>query len=336
MLASEAAAPALRRGPDYLAGTARLSLVLAYQPGWQSLADLAEIRRHIADIERSIAVFVLPGTLPNSVSRRQAGRRPTLVVSPGPLTGFRPQRGTVYQGKPIAKIEQLKRLTAAGVRVPRTAVLGPEMTLDPKVWGAFVVLKPGDLATSSRGIGVGLSRTERVRYRAPADYPARHPGRRGPMIVQQFIDTGPHVEVYRVLTLFGEPLYCQRMHSREPRVGLDADDAHIEAAMIASQAFDEVETFVAPRDVLDVARAAHAAMPEIPLKGCDIMREAGSGRLYVLEVNPGGNTWHFSSRFLADIRRKNGAAFEQERRRQFDAMRTAARVLVEKTVSEAA
>ena len=95
------------------------------------------------------------------------------------------------------------------------------------------------------------------------------------------------------------------------------------------------ETFVRPPDVLEVARTAHAAMPEIPLKGCDIMREAGSGRFYVLEVNPGGNTWHFSSRFLADIRRKNGVAFEQERRRQFDAMRTAARVLVEKTLSEA-
>lgn len=336
MLAYEAAAPALRRGPGHVADTARLSLVLAYRPGWQSLTDLAEIRRHVADIDPSIAVFALPATQPNSVSRRQAGRRPTLVVSPGPLTTFRPQRGTVYQGKPIAKIEQLKRLAAAGVPVPRSAVLGPGASFDPKVWGAFVVVKPGDLVTSSQGIGIGLRRTERVRYRAPSEYPPRHPGRRAPMIVQQFIDTGPHVEVYRVLTLFGEPLYCQRMVSREPRVGLDADDAQIESAVIASQAFDEVETFVQPRDVLEVARAAHAAMPEIPLKGCDIMREAGSGRLHVLEVNPGGNTWHFSSRFLADIRRRNGVAFEQERRRQFDAMRTAARVLVEKTVSEAA
>jgi hypothetical protein len=29
-------------------------------------------------------------------------------------------------------------------------------------------------------------------------------------------------------------------------------------------------------------------MPEIPLQGIDIIREAGSGRLFVLEANPGG------------------------------------------------
>jgi hypothetical protein len=336
MLVQDSAAPALRRGLAHSNGGRRFNLVLAYRPGWQSLTDLAEISGHVADIEPAIEVFLLPSTLPNSVSRRQAARRPTLVVSPGALTGFRPRRGTVYQGKPIAKLDQLRRLAAAGVRVPRTTVLTPDTVLDPKVWGAFVVMKPSDVATSSWGRGIGLSRTGRVRYRPPPEFPAGHPGRRGPMIVQQFIDTGEHVEVYRVLTLFGEPLYCQRMVSQQPRVALDAGDAEIEASVIASQALDEIETFVQPRDVLDMARAAHGAMPEIPLKGCDIMREAGSGRLYVLEVNPGGNTWHFSSRFLADIRRKNGAGFEQQRRRQFDAMRAAANVLVAKTLSEAA
>jgi hypothetical protein len=311
------------------------NLVLAYRPGWQSLSDLGEIKRHVADIEPTIEVFILPATLPNSVSRKQIAMRPTLVVSPGPLVGFDPPRGLVYQGRPVAKLQQLKRLVAVGVRVPRTAVLGPDTRLDPAVWGAFVVIKPADLATASYGAGIRLSRTERVRYRPPAEFPAGSPGRRAPMLVQQFIDSGEYVEVYRVLTLFGEPLYCQRMVSRQPRVALDADDATIESAIIASQALDEVETFVSPADVLGVARSAHAALPDVPLKGCDITRDAKSGLLYVLEVNPGGNTWHFSSAFLAEIRKANGPAFELERRQQFDAMRTAARVLVAKTLQEA-
>lgn len=322
--------------PGAARGALSRNLVLAYRPGWQSLSDLGEIKRHVAEIEPTIEVFILPATLPNSVSRKRIALRPTLVVSPGPLTGFNPPRGRVYQGRPVAKLQQVKKLAAAGVRVPRTTVLGPNTRLDPAVWGPFVVVKPADLATASYGVGIKLSRTERVHYRPPADFPAGSPGRRAPMLVQQFIDSGEHVEVYRVLTLFGEPLYCQRMVSRQPRVALDADDATIESSIIASQAFDEVETFVSPGDVLDVARAAHAALPEVPLKGCDIMRDARSGLLYVLELNPGGNTWHFSSAFLADMRRANGPAFEQERRRQFDAMRTAARVLVEKTMSEAA
>jgi hypothetical protein len=290
----------------------------------------------VVDLDPTIGVIVLPATARNSVSRRQAARRPTLVVSAGPLTGFRPERGVIYQGWPIPKFEQLRRLAAAGVLVPRTTVLRSDTVLDPAVWGEFVVVKPSDAATSSYGLGIGLMRTARVRFKAPGDFPVGHPGRRGPMLVQQFIDSGENVEMYRVLTLFGEPLYCQWMRALERRVALDADDATIEAAVIASQALDEHEAFVSPADVLKVARAAHAAMPEIPVKGCDIVRDMSSGRLYVLEVNPGGNTWHFSSRFLADMRRKNGAAFEQERRQQFDAMRTAARVLVDRVVAEAA
>jgi hypothetical protein len=322
-------------GPAGRGGTASRHLVLAYRPRWQSLDDLQTIAGHIKEIDPSIRTFILPGTEPNSVSRRAAAVRPSLIVSPGPLTGFRPIRGKVYQGSPIAKLVQLDRLASAGVAAPRTEVLTPELRLDPAGWGDFVVLKPSDMGSSSRGRGIQLVATRRVRYLAQAEYPEDHPGRRAPMLVQQFIDTGERLTLYRVLTLLGEPLYCQFMRSRDPRVDLSAPDDVIEAAVIANQRVEEDEFFVNEPDVLAVARAAHAAMPEIPLKGCDIIREAASGRLYVLEVNPGGNTWHFSSRFLADIRDRNGPDFEMQRLRQFDAFRTAARVLAEAVLREA-
>ena len=155
------------------------------------------------------------------------------------------------------------------------------------------------------------------------------------MLVQQFIHTGDRLTLYRVLTLFGEPLYCQFMRSRERQVDLSAADHLVEAATVANQAVEEDEFYVDEPDVLAIARAAHAAIPEVPLKGCDVIREAGSGKLYVLEVNPGGNTWHFSSRFLADKRARNGPAAEEQRLRQFDAFRTAARVLAEGVRHEA-
>ncbi|MEJ0098026.1 MAG: hypothetical protein WDM84_09030 [Bauldia sp.] len=60
----------------------------------------------------------------------------------------------------------------------------------------------------------------------------------------------------------------------------------IEQAVIAAKALDEEEEHSSTTPASSqVARAAHAAMPEVPLKGCDIMREAATGRLYVLEVN---------------------------------------------------
>ena len=57
-------------------------------------------------------------------------------------------------------------------------------------------------------------------------------------------------------------------------------------------------------DILALARRAHAALPEIALQGIDIIREAGSGKLFVLEANPGGNTWIFSKGAMTERLKK--------------------------------
>jgi hypothetical protein len=311
-------------------------LVLAYRPGWQSLSDLAAIERHVRDIDRTIATFVVPTTSRSSATRKLAAARPSLVVSPGPIQTFRPLRGKVYQGSTMPKDEEVRRLVEGGVPVPKTALLTPDLVLDPAEWGEFVIVKPTDLITSSHGIGIVLMRTARVRYIAPRDYPPGHPGRRGPMLVQQFIDTGPEIKTYRVLTLFGEPLYAQLNIGDANPFRRDADDTTLERAPVALQAANTRRAvLVKEPDVLALARAAHAALPEIPLKGCDLLREAGSGRLWVIELNSGGNTWHFSSRYGQRLLRSLGHEFATARRRQFDALRTAARVLVERTNAEA-
>ncbi len=311
------------------------NLILGHTIGWQSAEDWHAIARHVRDIDPRIETFIARTDLPNSATRRMAASRPTLVVSPGPLSRFRPSRGSIYQGRAIPKLEQLRFLAAAGVNIPRTRVLTADLRLDPAEWGDFVIVKPTDLATSSYGRGIQLMRTGRVRYIAPHDYPADHPGRRGPMVVQQFIDSGDRISYYRVLTFFGEPLYAQLSWGTEQRIDLAASDEAIESSVIATQPLEKNKAFVDDRDVIALARAAHAAMPDVPLKGCDIIREARTGTLYVLEVNPGGNTWHFSSSYLARNRAANGPEFEKQRRDQFDALRTAARTLVQRTNAEA-
>jgi hypothetical protein len=246
-------------------------------------------------------------------------------------------RGKVYAGRMIPKLEQLRRLEAGGVPIPRTEVLKPGIKLDPAEWGEFVIIKPTDILSSSKGRGIQLMRTERVRYIAPDDYPPRHPGRNGPMVVQPFIDTGPELLLMRVLTLFGEPLYMTRMRAPRPVMDLaGADDDTLENMKIATQIADEkINDFVADEAALAMARRIHAAVPEIPLKGSDIMRDVRTGAMYVLEFNPGGNTWHFSSRSSAPSRARRPPEHEIRRKQQFDAFRTAARVLVERTRAEA-
>jgi hypothetical protein len=311
-------------------------LILAYRLGWQSIDDLNEIAGHIREIDPSIETFIVPALSRNVVSQRTAATRPTLVISASALGAFRPLRGRVCQGALIPKIDELRMLERAGVNVPRSALLTPDLRLDPAEWGEFVILKPTDIPTSSRGTGVRLMRTRRVRFRAPPEYPPDHPGRFGPMMVQQFIDTGPAISSYRVLTFFGEPLYAVREESLSARVPLTATDEEIESAPIAIQASRETrDRFIDDADVLALARRAHAAIPGVPVKGCDIVRDAATGKLFVIELNCGGNTWHFSSDHLAATRAKNGQAFELCRRQQFDAMRTAARIAVEHTNAEA-
>jgi glutathione synthase/RimK-type ligase-like ATP-grasp enzyme len=179
-------------------------------------------------------------------------------------------------------------------------------------------------------------RAQRVRYRLPREYPEDHPGRNGPMLVQQYIDTGREPGIYRVLMFLGRPLYAYAIRGVSNAVDLNADDATLESAVIASQAFTGAQReFVAEADVLDIARQADAALPEIPLKGCDVIREAATGRLYILEVNAGGNTWHFSSGYFRQLRRELGSDFVQTMHAQFDAFRTAAAALVERVNSEA-
>jgi hypothetical protein len=311
-------------------------LVLAYQPGWQSMSDLGTIARLVRALDGRIGTFILPATHRNSASRKAAATRPTLVASTAPLTVFRPLHGRIYQGYPIPKIEQLRRLHAAGVPVPLTTVLGPETVLDPALWGEFVVVKPTDMPSSSHALGINLFRTRRVCFVPPPDYPADHPGRLGPMVVQQYVDTGERLTTYRVLSFFGEPLYAMLMRTVIRRVDLGSPDAVIEAAPIAYQAdADRERLLIRDTDVLAMARAAHKAFPEIPLIGCDIVREARTGNLYVLELNPGGNTWHFSSDSASEMRARMGPEQVEKMRQQFQALRTVAIALVSRTIAEA-
>jgi hypothetical protein len=301
------------------------NLVIVHQPGWQALEDWRQIGAHIRRLDPTTGVIILPYDEPNTDLAAHAAKLPTLVFSPGPLGRFQPRRGKLYHGQLMSKFEELRHLAAAGVPVPRSQLLTAETRLDPVLWGELVVLKPS--VDASMGNGVQLIRTERVRYTKPAEYPRGHSGRNGPMIVQQFIDTGPNVNNVRVLTLFGEPLYCQLTIARDRRTELNLDNATLEAAPIATQAFPRNRAFMYDADMIALARKAHFAIPQVPLKGVDMVRQVGTGKLYVLEVNPKSNTWHFSSNLMERITAKNGGPPPEEYKSQLDGLGTAAHVL---------
>jgi hypothetical protein len=306
------------------------NLLLVHTPPFQDVADWHGVRERIAQRASDIEVRIADNRNPDPAIAPWQVSRPSLVFSPLVLHRYRPPGGAVYAGQDIAKGPEARRLAAAGLPVPWTARLTPGLRLDPALVGEHVIVKP---AHGTLGKDVRLVPT--------ADLAALYPGltRDGSrrMVVQQFID---HVDedgrprTYRCLTAFGEPLYLAEWRWAEPRRPL-AEIARDPAGIIASnhQAVARSRQFVALPDVLALARRVGRAMGDIPCLGQDIVRQTGTGRLFIIETNPGGYTWHLSSKYS----RRPGYDREiaEARYRQFGALDIVAEQLILKTRAEA-
>ena len=304
------------------------NLVLVHSAGWQDVGDFETIKAIIEDAAPDIEVFIASNDIRSSLTRKRAATRPTLVFSPIRLLEFRPDRGKIYQGRPMSKLEEMQRLAAAGLPVPIFEEIRPGATLSVEDFGPFVVVKPSD-AFASWGQGIELRRTREVEYRAPGEFPDGHPGRKAPMVAQKFIDCGKAMTC-RVLTLFGATLftYC-RQSTRD--LALDPAKAVYEPSDFMPAQPDRIAYVARDPDILALAAAAYRAVPEAALQACDILRDANGG-LHILEINPGGGTWMLSSASADGYREALGIA---DLAAEFDAFHVCARELIARTRAEA-
>lgn len=318
---------------------AERNLVLVRTERSQSEEDLLEIKALVEAQAPDIEVFIVDNRAISSVTARRAASRPALVVSNYVLDQFRPRRGKVYAGRWIRKQEQQRLLEAHGIPIPKAVLLAPDTVLDPAEWGEMVVVKPTTERFTSYGKGVALRRTTAVRHVSP---PSPAPGERpqaSQHIVQRFIDTGPCPVSYRVLTFLGEPIYSLRFRLVAPLGPLPAGDEALAALQIAANSEGRVAELSRDEEVLAMASRVHAVAPDVPLKGVDVVRDVRDGSLWVLEFNPGGNTWGFSSAVGRKVREMLGNGDEAHGREalkaHLDGFRTVARLLVERTRTEA-
>jgi hypothetical protein len=86
--------------------------------------------------------------------------------------------------------------------------------------------------------------------------------------------------------------------------------------------------------IISLSKRVALAFENIPLLGIDFVKDAKTSKLYVLEVNAGGNTWHFSSNLWA-ARRQANPDLTRAMKEQFGAFDIAAKVLVENVRSRA-
>lgn len=301
------------------------NLILVSERRHMDPADFETIAALVRERCAEIEVFVVENGSLNMRIARQAAQRPTLVICPTPLDMFTPRRGRILQGSWIGKIEEMQRMEAAGLPVPRWTVIEPETRLDESEWGPAVIVKP---AFGGQNRDINLVPTGSVRYQKPDTFPENHRGRLGPMIAQQFIHTGPRPGEYRVLTLCGRPLYAiKKTTDGLPPFVWPPEPNFSGRADFGSPTGDEIIEFADESDILTLAADVQKAMPDVATIGCDIVREAGTGRIFVLEANCKGFSWHLSSPSGRRQQAKSGLDFHS----QFDSFSTAASILIDST-----
>lgn len=308
--------------------------------------DFKEIARKVMAIDKGIAVYT---TASSSLAQLPslAWLWPTLVVALTSEYRLQVKRGTVLKNTQVEKFAQYEIFRRAGIPTPPTLPFRFGMTLDPMLFGEFVVIKPMDLDLTSQGKGIQLFRRHRLERVGPGDFPLDHPihSALDGYLVQKFIDTGPYPCYHRIQTFFGSVMYCWHTMSMSRRAALDAPDSDIESAVVDVKGGSEKSRkLVKVTDVERLAARVHILFPEIPILACDIIREDATQALYVLECNPGGNTWHISSRtgekirtYFGDVKANGRERANQLGRRmlieQYGAFDVVAKTLVEKTRS---
>ena len=136
-----------------------------------------------------------------------------------------------------------------------------------------------------------------------------------------------------MVTFFGEALLCWHCEASHRYVPLNShwDFKAKGGITVVSNKTDSTYRLADDADVLFLARQAHAAFPGQPLLGTDIVRDAETGRLYVIECNPRGDAWLISSDMGRMIESANGLNFIG----QFGALDIAAEALVRETRARA-
>jgi hypothetical protein len=321
----------------------RRNLVLVHR-GPEYEQDFQEISEKIFAMDPDITIYALSAGSDDQLPEA-AWQWPTLTVAFTSRYKLKVRRGLILNNYQIDKLAQQKIFREADIPTPPTLPFRFGMKLDPVLFGEFVVIKPMSLGLTSDGKGIQLFRRNRLEQMTQEEFPkghAIHRDRQG-YLVQKFVDTGHRTTWHRVSSLFSRPLYSFFSISEQPVVDLESPDAVIEKTDITNViSTKRTQMFSADQDVLNLAIKVHGAFADIPLLGVDILREQKSGALFVLECNPGGNSWHFSSKNGREWRLLIGkfgdvsAKTAEEKAKdllinQFGAFDIAAQVLAEKT-----
>jgi hypothetical protein len=294
------------------------NLVIFHNPRHQDVSDFLSIRDMMARRAPEIEVSIVTPDTPASFWPRAAAR-PSVLFSPYAARIAKEVRGARLVSIALSKLNELELLRRAGCPVPETRLITPDLRLDEDEWGPLTVVKPN---AGYLGRGVRLMRTRDVRWVDTALLPEDDPRHDRKLLAQRYIDTGPYVRCHRVMSVLGRPIYSIVSTALEKRPELVNGEIEIAANDMA-----RTITMSNEPDVIELAAAIHAKYPRLPLMALDIIRESKTGRLFALEYNSVGYSWHLSS----EHGRKHQRDFGLDLYGQFNALDTITDALIEAT-----
>jgi amino acid adenylation domain-containing protein len=304
-------------------GKRKCNLVIVLNEIFES-ASFERVAGYVREFDPSIDALVVGDHPSVNLSLTP---QPTLIFCPALVRHRLPLQGRIFCGSPLSKSQEYTCLEKIGVPVPKWVLLTQDEIPDLSAFDDYVVRKPDQ---GGFGAEVTIVRKSRVRWKPIT---TRVAGTSSATIIQQFIYTGPRPVSCRVNTLFGQVLYSLRFEASADRRELAGPNDFRAAVRQHGVSQDGVSIVANARgsrvelnydeEIIHFAELAHAAFPEIPLLGFDIVREVPSGKLYMLEANAIGYVWHFTSHQPAHF----GFSLEE----QFDGVRKAAYILAEKT-----
>ena len=206
---------------------------------------------------------------------------PSLTVCLVDLPEFNPS-GKLLMTKPINKIKQYNTFKDNNINTPLTAMYDPNM--DFGVFDQYIILKPYQSALQSVKENIFVLPVDQVsKDRKNYDVP---------YIIQQFIDSGDYPSIYRAVVFLGEVLYLCKISGTIKKSG---DVIPVDFNNKNSPPEIDTHEWDHNQLVYDFAKTISNAFPDSPLLGVDIIEDYRTGNLYAIEINAGGNVWHFSS-----------------------------------------
>ena len=307
--------------------TIKKALIVVHRS--ENADDFKQIARRVKKIDPSIGFAMVPDVLNSKMVHPRLMQVPLLVVylvNP-PVTNF--SVATKIAVESINKIDEYEHFKKHNIPCLPIERFQWGMELDQAIYGDWVVLKPEYI--QSTGKDVNMVPTKLIPTLKLSDFPADHLIHQDSYLVQKLLKTGENPNTYRATVFMGAILSSGFARMIYPYPAESSDLSTLLSTTVATNFLSHrTRHFVKDIEANNLALKVAEAFPNNPLLAIDILRDEDTNKLYVLETNLGGNTWHFSSAIS-----RNYPGYDDAARKaailQYNAWDRAAEALVKKT-----